>query len=113
MAENEVEVIGRDVLNVAEWPFKHLSQLIGTLAAALKNEPQVKTAVVGLISAIESLTADIAADVAANGLNVASDVLTATAAESLLIYVQKTFLPAIEAAYKDIAAAVENQPPIG
>jgi hypothetical protein len=85
--------------------------VIETLNTALKDEPAVKVAVVGLISKIETLTKDGAVAVAADGIDVPDDVATVAAAQTLYAYVTQTFLPAIEAAYKDVEGDVKVPTP--
>jgi len=80
---------------------------VEVLETALKDEPTVKTAIVGLIQKIETLGADATKAIAAEGLDVPDDVLTAQAAQTLFEYVKETFLPAIESAYKDEASILE------
>jgi hypothetical protein len=96
---------------VIAWPFEHASQVIETLSTALKDEPEVKTAVVGLVSQIETLTKDGAVAVAAHGIDIPDDLAEVAAAQALWAYVKGTFLPAIEAAYKDVEAAVKVPSP--
>lgn len=91
---------------VIEWPFKHAAQLIKTIEDGLKDEPAVKTAIVGLIRQIETVTADAAAATVAKGLDIPEDIQTVQAAETLFRYVTSTFLPAIETAYTDLKADV-------
>jgi hypothetical protein len=113
--ENAVKKIGHAIA----WPFVHAEQVIKVLETALTDEPAVKTAVTGLITQIEALTADGAVAVAAKGIDVSDDVATVAAAQTLFKYVTETFLPAIEEAFKDVkadlaapaaAAAVSNTP---
>lgn len=93
------------------WPFEHSIQVIETLSAALKDEPEVKTAIVGLVSQIKTLTEDGAVAVAAKGIDVPDDLATVAAAQTLFAYVTQTFLPAIEAAYKDVETAAKVPTP--
>ena len=90
--------IGKGII----WPFEHLAALIGVLNDALKDTPEVKSAVVGLVGMIAAIGKDGALAVAGKGLNLPEDLATVSDAEALFAYTQQTFLPAIEAAFKDI-----------
>lgn len=96
-----------DVGKVVAWPFEHGAQLIKTVEDGLKDEPAVKTAVVGLISEVGAVTADGAIVVAGKGLDIAADAAELVAMKALFTYVTGTFLPAVKAAYTDLAPDIE------
>ena len=104
---NDVKKVG----NVLAWPFVHAEQLIKTLDTALADTPAVKIAVVGLIQHVEAVTADGAIAVAAKGIDLPDDIATVAAAQTLYKYVTDVFLPAVEKAYKDVAADVADLVP--
>jgi hypothetical protein len=93
------------------WPFEHGAQLVEVLTTALKDEPAVKAAIVGLVQQVETVTADGAIAVAAKGIDLPDDIQTAAAAQTLFSYVVKTFIPAVSAAYKDLSADVKAPAP--
>jgi hypothetical protein len=93
------------------WPFEHGAQLIEVLTTALKDEPAVKTAIVGLVQQVETVTADGAIAVAAKGIDITDDVQAVAAAQTLYGYVVQTFIPAVSAAYKDLSADVKASAP--
>jgi hypothetical protein len=100
----------KKVGKVLEYPFVHAEQFIKTLSDALTDAPVVKNAMVGLLQQVEVVTADGAIAVAAKGIDLPDDVATVAAAQTLYQYVTNTFLPAVEKAYKDVAADVELTP---
>jgi hypothetical protein len=102
--ENVVEKIGKAIA----YPFIHAAQVIEVLTTALHDEPAVKTAVVGLIQQIEMLDKDGASALAAKGINIPEDMATLADAKALWQYVTDTFLPAVEAAYKDFDADLQT-----
>lgn len=97
--------------HVVAWPFVHGAQVIEVLATALKDEPEVKTAVVGLVTQIKTITEDSALAIAAKGLDVADDMQTVSDAKALWAYVTGAFIPTLEAAYKDESAALNIPSP--
>ncbi|MGA9071856.1 MAG: hypothetical protein WB424_16455 [Terracidiphilus sp.] len=98
----------KDIAKGIAWPFVHAAQVIEVLTAALKDEPSVKDAVIGLIQEIKTVGEDALTAAAAKGLDVPDDILTIEAAQTLYTYVQTKFLPAVESAYKDEAAALQS-----
>jgi hypothetical protein len=101
---NGFERIFVDLGKGVAWPFKHVAKIIEYLDTALKDEPAVKTAVIGLVMQSQTLLADGAAAATGDGLNVSADMGCVSAAETLFGYVKNTFLPAIEKAYGDFVA---------
>lgn len=88
-----------------------LPKVIIVLCVALKDEPGVRDAVVGLISTMKPLIADGAADFASKGLNLPEDVQTIRDLQGVVHYVKDTFIPKISAAYHDEKDALEMPAP--
>ncbi len=99
-----LEVEGKNTLKVIEYPFTRTAQFVAVLGTALKDEPEVKAAVVGLVKAAEAVIADAGEDVAAKGINIPEDLQTVADVKAFFVYFTGSFLPAVEAAYKDIDA---------
>ena len=92
------------------WPFKNGAKVIEVLTTGLKDEPEVQTAIVGLVKKIQEVSEDSVVAIAARGLDVPDDIQTVTDAKALWLYVMQTFLPAVEGAYKDLATDVAVVP---
>lgn len=105
---NKVVTVLKDIGKVVVWPIDHLGKVISAINTALKAEPAVKTAIVGLLTKIQTLTNDAAAAATADGLNVPADMATATAAAALFTYIKDTFIPQLEAAYNSEKAAITS-----
>ena len=101
---NEFEKIAKDVAHAIEWPFANTVKFVTILNEAIKDEPPVKTAIVGLVAAAERAASDASVAVAGKGVNIPADILAVTDAETFFTYFHITFLPAIESAYKSLAA---------
>lgn len=104
---NIFEKVAKEVGTVIAYPFVHTTKIIEILTDVLKDEPTVKTAVVGLIQQIESVVKDATYAASAYGLNMTDDVAEIIAAKALFEYVKSTFLPDVEAVYKDLAVDIE------
>lgn len=102
-----VKKIGEKILSVVEYPIKHSVQLAEMLVDFEKDEPKVKTAIVGLVEQFEALGPEVAAAIAAKGVNFAADAATVAGVESLFGYFVNTFLPAVEAAYADFKTEID------
>jgi len=108
---NGFEKVVVDIGKGIEWPFVHAAELTKLLSEALKDEPAVKAAVVGLVQEIGLVTADGAIVVSSAGVNVTADMAELVAMKALWTYIAQTFLPAVETAWKDIRpemAALES-----
>jgi hypothetical protein len=104
---NEFEKVMEDIGKGIAWPFEHTEKVIALLATALKDEPAAKAAIVGLVSMIAKVSADGAAAVAADGINLPEDIATITDAEALWTYIQEKFIPEVKAIYADVDKIVE------
>jgi hypothetical protein len=104
---NIFEKVAKEVGTVIAYPFVHTTKIIEILTDVLKDEPTVKTAVVGLIQQIESVVKDATYAASAGGLNLTDDVAEIVAAKALFEYVKSTFLPDVEAVYKDLAVDIK------
>ena len=102
---NSVLTVFEDIGKVIAWPFVHVSRTISILTTTLKDYPAVRTAVVGLVQECGTVAADVEAAAAAAGTNIPADATALAAGQALYTYVTKTFLPAVEAAYKDEVSA--------
>lgn len=101
---NEFEKIAKDVAHVIAWPFENTVKFVSILDEAIKDEPPVKAAIVGLVAAAERAITDTATAAASKGVNIPADVEAVTDAESFFVYFKNSFLPVIESAYKSLAA---------
>ena len=123
---NEFEKIAEDVGNVVAWPFDHAAKLIDLIKAGMHDEPAAKAALIGLIQKGESLLsggtavgASVTAAAAADGTNLAADAVAVTAveteaknAETFWQYFKGTFVPEVEAIWKDVESIVDPAPAV-
>lgn len=98
---NRILTVLEDVGKVIAWPFVHLSRTISILQTTMKDYPAVRTAVVGLVTQVQTVAVDASAAAAADELNPELDAAELAAAVTLFKYCRDTFLPQVEAAYKD------------
>jgi hypothetical protein len=100
-----IETAGKDVLHAVEWPFVHAAQMVAVLTEAMKDEPAVKQAIVGLVDRAEGIDVDAVAAIASNGTDLTGDLKALQDAASFFSYFRNSFLPVVEAAYKDTQSA--------
>jgi hypothetical protein len=81
-----------------------LPRAAAVLATALKDEPQVKTAVLALIAQGAKIGADGAIDVADKGTNLVEDAATVADCEAFVNYFKQTFIPTVAALYSEVKA---------
>jgi len=101
--------IERAVLNTIEYPYvetkefiHHMVQAEKVLATTIKNTPELKAELLTLISKSTVLASLIASDVASKGLNIANDLTTLQTIVDTAKYITETFLPTVEAIYKEL-----------
>lgn len=98
----EIKKVGAEVLHAIEVPFKLADSLAAVLRDGLKDAPAVKAAIIGLVAKIEAVGADAGRDLAADGLNLPSDVQTLVDIQALFAYLKETFIPVVGEAYREI-----------
>ena len=123
---NEFEKIAEDVGKVVAWPFDHAAKLIELIKAGMQDEPAAKAALIGLIQKGESMVTGGAAvgvattaAAAGDGVNLAADAAAVGAveaeaanAQTFWAYFKGTFIPEVEAIWKDAEAIVEGTPTV-
>ena len=97
-----VEHLGGDVLRGIEWPFQHAAALAALIGDGLKREPEVKTVVVTLVQKFEAIGPDALAAYGSKGANIVEDAATLEDVKAAFSYFTGTFLPTVEAAYKQL-----------
>lgn len=105
---NKFERVMVDIGKGIEYPFKHGAQIVELLGMALKDEPALKDAIQGLIAQIGVCTADGVVVISAKGLDLTADLAEIAAAKALFGYVVNTFLPEVEAVYKDMKPEIDG-----
>lgn len=105
-----IKKIGDKVISVVEWPFKHAAMLETLLSDGLKDAPQVKTAIVGLVEQFGAVEPDFVAAITADGLNLGADLKGIADVKNLFVYFTQTFLPVVEKAYADLKKDVPSVP---
>jgi hypothetical protein len=98
------EDVAKGVVDVVEWTPK----AIAVLATAIKDRPEVKSAVLALVKQATAVIADVGVDVAGKGINLAADTKTLADAEAFFVYFRGTFIPLIEQVYTQVAADVQS-----
>jgi hypothetical protein len=99
-----LHMAGEDTLHVAEDTVSWLPKVEAVLVEALKDEPAIKAAVLGLVKAGAAVVASGTVAVVDKGANLVQDAATVATAEEFVTYFQETFLPAVEALYKVVVA---------
>ena len=102
--EQVVTTVGKDALKVVEFPFTRSLQFVKVLGDAMTQEPKVREAVIELVKAGEVIVGDGVLDVASKGLDLVSDLKTIADVQAFFRLFAGTFLPVVEAAYKELKA---------
>lgn len=76
------------------------------IASAIKDQPQIKDAVIELVKQAEGVIGDVAGAVATKGIDLASDAKALADAEAFFSYFESIWIPLIEQVYKEVAADI-------
>lgn len=99
-----IEVAAKDVAHAVVDVIEFLPKATAVLASAIKDQPEVKSAVIDLVKQAATVIADLGADAASKGFDLASDEKTLADAEVFFAYFQTTFIPLVEKLYSEVAA---------
>lgn len=87
---------------IVSWPVSHAVMMTEILATAYKDEPEVKTVVVGIVKQFEGISADVVAAVAGGGVNITADMKGFSDIVAFFQYMKSTALPTIESVYTQL-----------
>ena len=104
---HDIKIAAVDVAHVIEAPISLLVKAEKVLASAIKDQPDVKAAVINLIKQAETVISDVTIVSASKGLDLASDAKALADAEIFFQYFRSTFIPLVEAVYKEVAADIK------
>ena len=77
------------------------------LATAIKDQPELKAAVLSLVSQATNVIGDVSSAVADKGLNLKEDTDTLAAAEAFFLYFKSAFIPLMEKVYGEVKADIQ------
>jgi len=104
------EDVGKGVEEVVEYAIVHPVEFVvkaeKVLTSAIKDQPEVKDAVLGLVKQATGVIGDVATDAADKGINLEADAKTLTDAEAFFTYFKSTFIPLVESLYAEVEADV-------
>jgi hypothetical protein len=105
------EDVGKEVEKGVEFAIVHPIEFCvkaeAVIASAIKDQPEVKAAVLNLVKQANGVIDDVATDVADKGINLAADAKTLTDAEAFFTYFKSTFIPSMESVYAEIEADIQ------
>jgi hypothetical protein len=108
------EVVGHDI-KIAAVDTEHaivktvefLPKAEKLIASAIKDQPEVKSAVLDLVTQATAVIGDVTIDVADKGINLAADAKTLADAEAFFTYFKNTFIPLVESIYSEVKTDVQ------
>lgn len=77
------------------------------IASAIKDQPEVKAAVLDLVKQATGVIGDVAEDVAEKGINLQDDAKTLADAEAFFTYFKDNFIPLVEKLYAEVKADIQ------
>jgi hypothetical protein len=110
------EDVGKGVEKGVEFaivhPIEFLVRAQVVLADAIKDSPEVKSAVLDLVKQATTVIGDTATDIATKGINLSDDQKTLSDAEAFFTYFKNTFIPLVEQVYKSISSDATAAAPV-
>jgi hypothetical protein len=104
---HDAKIVGEDVIKGIEYPVTFLIKAGKVIASAIKDQPQIKAAVLELIQQAEGVVGDVASAASTKGLNLASDARALADAGAFFSYFKDTFIPLVEQVYTEVAADLQ------
>lgn len=104
---HDIKVAALDTAHAAEAIVGALPRAAAVLADALKDEPQIKAAVLALIEQGAKVGADTAVAVADKGTNLVADAADVADAQAFINYFRSVFVPEVAAFYSQVRADIE------
>ena len=105
------EDVGKGVEKGVEFAIVHPIEFCvkaeAVIASAVKDSPEVKTAVLGLVKQATGVIGDVATATAEKGINLADDAKALADAEAFFNYFKSTFIPLVESLYAEVKADVQ------
>jgi hypothetical protein len=104
---HDIKVAAKDTGHVVVEIVTWLPKVEKVLASAIKDQPEIKQAVLDLVKKASVVAGDVSTDVSENGLNLAQDAQTLADAESFFAWFKSSFVPLVENFYGEIAADIK------
>lgn len=101
------ETVGKDIVKGVEYPIEFLVKAEAVIASAIKDQPEVKTAILGLVTQAQTVIADSAGVLANKGVDFSADSKTLADAEAFFEYFKNTFIPMVEQIYAEVKADIQ------
>lgn len=95
---------GKYIVEALSWTEKASA----VLATVIKEQPDLKETLTELVSKAETIGADIVADAAGKGLNLASDAKTLADVEDFFKWFSSTVVPLIESVYGELKTDISG-----
>jgi hypothetical protein len=94
---------GKVIVKVVEF----LPKVEAVIASAIKDQPEVKSAILDLVKQATAVIGDVATDAADKGINLAADAELLADAEQFFSYFKSEFIPMVESVYAEIKTDVQ------
>lgn len=105
--EHGVEVAGEAVLHGVEYPVKFLVAAEHVLATAIKEQPEVRSAVIDLVKRAELVVADVTVAAGEKGFDLASDAKALASTEQFFSWFKASFIPLMSKLYSELKADLQ------
>lgn len=91
--------------------FEFLPKAERVFASAIKDQPEVKSAILQLVQRAETVVADTGTAAADQGVNLAADAKTLADAEAFFAWFRNTFIPLVEQIYSEVKQDLSSPAP--
>jgi hypothetical protein len=102
--EAGVVTVAKDIAYGVEYPVEFLTKAEKIIASAIKDQPEIKTAVLNLVKQAQTVIADSVSVAAGKGIDLVADAKALADAETFFGYFKSTFIPLVEQVYAEVAA---------
>jgi hypothetical protein len=100
--EHGIEIASEDVLHSIEYPVKFLVAAERVITDAIREQPDIKAAVLDLVSKAELVIGDVTLAAAQRGFDLASDAKALADAEAFFGWFRSDFVPLVTKVYGEL-----------
>lgn len=101
---HDLRIAAVDVAKGVEYPIEFLVKTEAVIASAIKDQPEIKSAVLNMIQQAQVVIADTVGAVADKGIDLTADAKALADAEAFFEYFKNTFIPLVEQIYSEVKA---------
>jgi len=103
----DIKVAAIDTEHAVVAAVQFLPKAAAVIASAITDQPEVKSAVLGLVQRAETVVGDVTGAAVDKGINLAEDAKALADAEVFFTWFKSSFVPVIEQVYAEVKTDIQ------